>query len=64
VGTSIEEVIRVVGENENEVEKLQTQMILMELVQFHMKKRKQYLEKPVEKKKRVVLKIIPPKKPL
>jgi phosphoribosylanthranilate isomerase len=60
----IEEVIRVVGENENEVEKLLTQMILMEFVQFHMKKRKQYLEKHVEKKKRVVLKIIPPKKPL
>ena len=58
-----EEVIRAVGENENEVEKLLTQRILMEFVQFHMKKRKQYLEKPVTKK-RVVLKIIPPKKPL
>ncbi|KAE8008250.1 hypothetical protein FH972_004780 [Carpinus fangiana] len=58
-----EEVIRAVGENENEVEMLLTERILMEFVQFHMKKRKQYLEKPVEKKKRVVLKIIP-KKPL
>ncbi|KAE8008248.1 hypothetical protein FH972_004778 [Carpinus fangiana] len=45
---------------------LLTERILMEFVQFHMKKRKQYLEKHVEKKKkkRVVLKIIPPKKPL
>jgi hypothetical protein len=62
-----EEVISTVGENEKEVEMLLTERILMEFVQFHMKKRKQYLEKPVEKKKkkkRVVLKIIPPKKPL
>ncbi|KAE8022009.1 hypothetical protein FH972_007850 [Carpinus fangiana] len=35
----IEDVIRAVGETENEVEKLLTQMILMELVQFHVKKR-------------------------
>jgi hypothetical protein len=61
-----EEVISTVGENEKEVEMLLTERVLMEFVQFHMKKRKQYLEKPVEKekKKRVVLKIIPPKKPL
>jgi hypothetical protein len=61
-----EEVISTVGENEKEVEMLLTERILMEFVQFHTKKRKQYLEKNVEKKKkkRVVLKIIPPKKPL
>ncbi|XP_059446362.1 B3 domain-containing protein At2g31420-like [Corylus avellana] len=56
-----EEVIRAVGEDPNEVERLLTERILMEFVQFHMKKREPSLEK---KKKRVALKIIPPKKPL
>jgi hypothetical protein len=57
-----EEVIRAVGENPNEVERLLTERILMEFVQFHMKKREPYMEK--KKQRRVALKIIPPKKPL
>jgi hypothetical protein len=57
-----EEVIRPVGEDQNEVERLLTERILMEFVQFHMKKREPYLDK--KKRRRVALKIIPPKKPL
>ncbi|XP_059448267.1 B3 domain-containing protein At1g05920-like [Corylus avellana] len=47
-----EEVIRAAGGNPNEVERLLTKRILMDFLQFHMKKRKQYLEKPLEKKKK------------
>jgi hypothetical protein len=57
-----EEVIGAVGEDQNEVERLLTERILMEFVQFHMKKRELYLDK--KKKRRVALKILPPKKPL
>jgi hypothetical protein len=47
-----EEVIRAAGGNPKEVERLLTERILMDFLQFHMKKRKQYLEKPSEKKKK------------
>ncbi|KAE8008249.1 hypothetical protein FH972_004779 [Carpinus fangiana] len=44
-----EEVIRAVGEDQNEVDRLLTEKILMEFVQFHMKKREPYLEKKKRK---------------
>jgi hypothetical protein len=46
-------VIRVAGGNPNEVERLLTERILMDFLQFHMKKRKQYLKKPSGKKKKM-----------
>jgi hypothetical protein len=44
-----EEVIRAAGGNPKEVERLLTEKILMEFVQFHMKKREPYLEKKKRK---------------
>jgi hypothetical protein len=47
-----EEVIRAAGGNPKEVERLLTERILMDFLQFHMKKKKQYPKKLSEKKKK------------